>query len=164
MMIPNLSVIAAVADNRVIGVQNRLPWHLPADLQRFKCLTMGKPMLMGRRTWESLPGLLPGREHIVITRNPAYAAAGACIQLSLAAAVAAYRGVPEMMLIGGADLYAQALPQAARLYITYVHIAPAGDRLFPEINLSEWEETERVRCDDRQLVRYTFVTFRRQYR
>ncbi len=164
MIVPNLSMIAAVADNRVIGVQNRLPWHLPADLRHFKHLTMGKPMLMGRRTWESLPGLLPGREHVVITRNPAYIAAGARIRSGLAAAIAAYRDRPEIMLIGGADLYAQALSRAARLYITHVHITPAGDRLFPEINLAEWEETERIRCHDGQPVRYTFVTFRRQHR
>ncbi|MEM6405832.1 MAG: dihydrofolate reductase [Pseudomonadota bacterium] len=163
MIIPNLSVIAAVADNRVIGVQNRLPWHLPADLRRFKRLTMGKPMLMGRNTWESLPGLLPGREHVVITRNPAYAATGACIQLDLAAAIAAYQHVPEIMLIGGAELYAQALPQAARLYLTYVHLSPEGDRWFPVFNPAEWEETEHARCDDMQTIPHTFVTLHRKH-
>jgi dihydrofolate reductase len=162
MIIPNLSLIAAVADNRVIGVQNRLPWHLSADLQRFKRLTMGKPMLMGRKTWESLPGRLPGREHVVITRNPAYAAAGICVQPGLAEAIAAYRDVPEMMLIGGAELYAQALPQAARLYITHVHVSPAGDRLFPEFNPTDWEETERIHCDDTQSIAHTFITLERK--
>lgn len=163
MIIRNLSVIAAVADNQVIGVQNRLPWHLPADLRRFKQLTMGKPMLMGRKTWESLPGCLPGREHVVVTRNPAYVAVGAHIQPNLTAAMTAYRDVPEMMLIGGAELYTQALPQAARLYITYVHLSPSGDRWFPAFNPAAWEETARIRCDAGQSIPHTFVTFCRKH-
>ena len=163
MIIPNLSMIAAVADNRVIGVQNRMPWHLSDDLRRFKHLTMGKPMLMGRKTWESLPNALPGRQHIVMSRNPTYAAAGAHIQPDLDTAIETYRDVPEIMLIGGADLYTQALPQAARLYLTLVHLTPPGDRHFPEFNLAEWEETEHIHGDNTQPIPHTFVTLLRKH-
>ncbi|OQX49379.1 MAG: dihydrofolate reductase, partial [Candidatus Sedimenticola endophacoides] len=95
---PILSIIAAMAENRVIGIENRLPWRLPADLQHFKALTMGKPMVMGRKTWESLPGLLPGRRHIVVTANPAYRAEGCTLVRSVEEALAAAGGVPEVMI------------------------------------------------------------------
>ncbi|WP_306292452.1 dihydrofolate reductase [Solemya velum gill symbiont] len=91
--------------NRIIGRNNELPWHLPADLKHFKALTMGKPIIMGRKTWESLPGLLPGRQHIVVTRNPDYVAEDATIALSLDEAIAAAGDVPEVMIIGGANVY-----------------------------------------------------------
>jgi dihydrofolate reductase len=105
---PRLTLIAAVAQNGVIGRDNKLPWRLSEDLKHFKALTMGHPMIMGRKTWESLPGKLPGRPHIVVTRNPAYIADGATVVTSLQAAVAAAGDTDEVFVIGGAELYAQA--------------------------------------------------------
>jgi len=162
MVIPNLSLIAAMADNRVIGIENRLPWRLPADLQHFKRLTMGKPIVMGRRTWESLPGLLPGRTHVVVTRNAGYRAEGAVVVHSLEEALTRYADVPEVMLVGGADLYRQGLPLASRLYLTEVHITPEGDAFFPDFDRSQWRETERARGDvEEGVIPHTFVTLER---
>ena len=129
---PEIALIAAVADNGVIGQGNALPWRLPADLAHFKRLTLDKPILMGRRTWESLPGLLPRRRHIVLTRDPHYRAAGCTLVDSVEAAITAAGDAPELMVVGGADLYAQALPLAARLYLTRVHAEPPGDTRFPD--------------------------------
>ena len=163
-VVPKLSLIAALADNRVIGIDNRMPWHLPADLQHFKRLTMGKPMIMGRKTWESLPGLLPGRPHLVVTRDPDYLAEGAQVVHSLQQALDAYPDAAELMLVGGANLYAQALPLTARLYLTYVHIAPEGDAFFPEFAAEQWREVARVEgvCDARNTIPHTFVTLERR--
>ena len=163
-ILSKLSLIAALADNRVIGIHNRMPWHLPADLQHFKRLTMGKPMIMGRRTWESLPGLLPGRPHVVVTRDPDYVAPGAQVVHSLQQALDAYPEADELMLVGGANLYAQALPLAARLYLTYVHIAPEGDAFFPEVDAAQWREVAREAgvCDPRNTLPHTFVTLERR--
>jgi len=163
-IVPNLSVIAALADNRVIGVDNRLPWRLPADLQHFKQITMGKPMIMGRKTWESLPGLLPGRPHLVVTRDTNYAAEGAQVVHSLQEAFSVYRDAEELMLVGGADLYAQAIPLASRMYLTQVHAEPDGDTLFPEFDRSQWVEAERVEGvrDEKNTLPHTFVTLQRR--
>jgi dihydrofolate reductase len=159
---PRIAIIAAMARDRVIGKDNRLPWHLPADLKHFKALTMGKPMIMGRATWESLPGLLPGRPHIVVTRNPAYVAEGATVAHSLEAAirVAAQDGVDEIVIIGGANLYAQALPLADCLYLTEIDASVAGDAFFPALNLKEWRETqsESHTPDEKNRYAYRFVT------
>jgi dihydrofolate reductase len=161
---PILSVIAAMARNRVIGLDNRLPWQLPADLQHFKQLTMGKPMIMGRRTWESLPGLLPGRPHIVVSRDPDYQAAGAMVAHSLeqALAVAGELG-DEVMLIGGANLYVQALPLADRLYLTLVDAEVDGDAWFPEFDEDDWvlEQREEHAADERNRHPYSFLSYRR---
>ena len=163
-IVPKLSLIAALADNRVIGIDNRMPWHLPVDLQHFKRITMGKPMIMGRKTWESLPGLLPGRPHLVVTRDPDYVAQGALVVHSLQQALDVYPDVDELMLVGGANLYAQALPLAARLYLTYVHIAPEGDAFFPEFDAAQWREVARQEgvCDARNTIPHTFVTLERR--
>ena len=142
---PRISIIAALAANRVIGRQNRLPWRLPADLQHFKRITMGKPIVMGRRTWESLPGLLPGRTHIVITRNPGYRADGALVVHSLDEAIQAAGGVPEIMVVGGAQLYAQAIPLADRMYLTELELDAEGDAWFPDFDRSSWHEISRER-------------------
>lgn len=160
-LVPNLSLIAAVADNGVIGINNQLPWHLSADLQHFKRLTLGKPILMGRKTWESLPGLLPGREHIVITRNPHYSAPGAYVQTSLSAALTTLQDKPEIMLIGGAELYAQAMPYAARIYLTAIHINPEGDRYFPALEAQTWHEIARESGASDAPIAHTFVTLQR---
>lgn len=161
--IPNLSLIAALADNRAIGIDNRLPWRLPADLQHFKRLTMGKPMIMGRRTWESLPGLLPGRPHLVVTHNPDYRAEGAEVVHSLQQAVDRFPDAAELMLVGGANLYAQALPLVARMYLTYVHAEPQADAFFPEFDAAEWHEVAREEgvCDERNTIAHSFVTLER---
>lgn len=157
-IVPNLSLIAAVADNNVIGVNNQMPWHLSADLKRFKQLTLGKPMLMGRKTWESLPGLLPGREHIVITRDPHYSAPGADLQPSLSAALDALQDTPEIMLIGGAELYAQAMPYASKMYLTAIHLTPQGDRYFPAIDAQIWHEIARESGANDAPIAHTFIT------
>jgi dihydrofolate reductase len=160
---PNLSLIAALADNRVIGKDNALPWRLPADLQHFKRLTMGKPIVMGRKTWESLPGLLPGRTHVVVTRNPDYRAQGGFVVHSLEEAIDTFGDVDELMLVGGANLYAQALPLVARMYLTEVHIAPEGDACFPAFDRSQWREVARQEgeLDRRNSIPHSFVTLQR---
>ncbi len=162
-VVPKLSIIAAVADNGVIGIDNRLPWRLPADLAHFKRLTLGKPILMGRRTWESLPGLLPHRTHVVISRNPGYRAEGGLVVHSLEQAIAQFGDVDELMLIGGAQLYAQALPLAARLYLTEVHAEPEGDAFFPAFDRGDWREVERIagQVDERNPIPHHFVTYQR---
>jgi dihydrofolate reductase len=162
-VVANLSLIAAVADNRVIGKSNRLPWHLPADLQHFKRLTMGKPIVMGRKTWESLPGLLPGRTHVVVTHNPAYRAQGGFVVHSLDEAIETFGDVEELMLVGGANLYRQALPLAARMYLTRVHIVADGDTYFPAFDPAQWREIAREegKVDPRNAIPHSFVTLQR---
>lgn len=157
---PIISIIVAMAENRVIGDANSLPWHLPADLQHFKAMTLGKPIIMGRKTWESLPGKLPGRTHIVLTADPAYLAEGCIVVHSLEQALIAAGDVPEVMIVGGAMLYAQALPLAHRLYITLVETQAKGDTLFPEYDPDQWQELERQHhpADDRNPYAYSFVT------
>lgn len=162
---PVLSLIAAMARNRVIGIDNRLPWHLPADLAHFKATTLGKPMIMGRRTWESLPGLLPGRPHIVVSRDPAYLAKGARVARSLDEAIALAGELgDEAMLIGGAQLYAQALPLADRMYLTLVDAEPRGDAWFPAFDQDEWllEDREDHPADERNACPYSFLSYRRR--
>ncbi|HEX7971741.1 MAG TPA: dihydrofolate reductase, partial [Thiobacillus sp.] len=119
---PRISVIAALARNRVIGIENRLPWRLPEDLAHFKALTLNHPILMGRKTFESLGRPLPGRTNIVITRNPGYCHDGYVVAASIPAAIALCQDADELFFIGGAELYAQAIPLADRLYLTEVDI------------------------------------------
>jgi dihydrofolate reductase len=141
---PLISLIAAMAKNGVIGRDNRLPWRLPADLAHFKRVTMGKPMIMGRKTWESLPGVLPGRRHIVVTRDPAYRAEGCVLVHSLEQALEVAGEAPEVMVVGGGTLYKEMLPRADRLYLTQVDADVEGDARFPEIDFSQWRECRRV--------------------
>jgi len=138
-----LSIVVAMGANRVIGHDNRLPWHLPADLKHFRQITMGKPILMGRRTWESIGRPLPGRICIVITRDTNYVAAGCLVVHSLDAALRAAQGHDEIMVIGGEQLYRQALPAADTLYLTLVQGDFPGDAFFPELDQAEWHEMER---------------------
>ncbi|CAD5106065.1 dihydrofolate reductase [Zestomonas carbonaria] len=139
-----LAMIAALAENRVIGIDNRLPWHLPADLKHFKALTLGKPIIMGRKTWDSLGRPLPGRLNLVVSRQPGLRLEGAEVFVSLEAAIARAdewaraEDAEELMLIGGAQLYAEALPLAQRLYLTRVALSPAGDAYFPAFAEGEW--------------------------
>ncbi|MDD5250983.1 MAG: dihydrofolate reductase [Rhodocyclaceae bacterium] len=163
MTAPTLTLIAAVARNGVIGKDNRLPWHLPEDLGHFKALTAGHAVIMGRKTWESLPPRfrpLPQRVNIVVTRDAAFAAAGARVAHSLAAAVAAAGG-EDAFVIGGADLYAQALPLADRLELTEVDIACDGDAFFPDFDRDAWRETARARHRSANGCDYAFVTYQR---
>ncbi|HPF57867.1 MAG TPA: type 3 dihydrofolate reductase [Candidatus Competibacteraceae bacterium] len=137
-MTPTLALIAALSHNRVIGCNNRLPWRLPADLRFFKQTTMGKPLLMGRRTWESIGRPLPGRRMIVLSRDSACHAPGGVVVHSLDNALELAGAVPEIMVIGGGSLYAQALPLAARLYLTVIEAEISGDTWFPEWDQRDW--------------------------
>lgn len=142
-----LSLIAAVARNRVIGKDNQLLWHLPEDMKYFRETTRGKPVIMGRKTWESLPEKfrpLPGRHNIVVSRNPAYDAPGATLATSLEAALAAAGNTDEVFVIGGEALYRLALPKAQRLYLTELEQAYDGDAFFPGIAGGEWTERSRT--------------------
>jgi len=152
-----------MAENRVIGNDNSLPWHLPADLKHFKAMTMGKPMIMGRKTWESLPGKLPGRTHIVVSSNSDYVAEGCILAHSLRQAIDAAGDVPEVMVVGGAMLYGEALSKADRMYLTMVETEVEGDTLFPEYDSGQWQEVAREHHprDDKNPYAYSFVTLSR---
>jgi dihydrofolate reductase len=140
---PALAIIAAVAANSVIGVDNRLPWHLPEDLKRFRSLTTGHAVIMGRRTWDSLGRPLPFRQNIVVTRQPDYRAPGAEVAASLDGALAIVRLPGPAYCIGGSALYQDALPRASRLYLTEILREFAGDSTFPSYDPSAWRETSR---------------------
>ena len=154
-----LTLIAAVGNNGVIGVAGALPWRLPADLQHFKALTLGKPVLMGRRTWDSLGRPLPGRRNLVVTRQAGFVAAGAEVFATVAAALSAVAAAPEVMVIGGGELYAQLLPQATALELTEVAATLDGDAFFPAVDASLWPEVSRVAhaADERHAYAYSFV-------
>ena len=160
-----LSLIAAVARNRAIGKDNRLLWHLPDDMRYFRETTRGKTVIMGRRTWESLPEKfrpLPGRNNIVVSHNPGYVASGAQLATSLAqAAVLADSKENEAFVIGGADLYRQALPIAEKLYLTEITAEFAGDVFFPSFSPSEWQEVSRSPLFKHEGLEYTFAVYRR---
>lgn len=144
-----LVLLAAVADNGVIGRGNALPWRLSSDLKRFKAMTMGKPVVMGRKTYLSIGRPLPGRTNIVVSRDPAFAVADVLVASVLEAALAAARGdalrrgVGEIVVIGGTDIFTQTMPLADRLEITHVHARPEGDTFFPAIDSKLWRETVR---------------------
>ncbi|MBK1631790.1 dihydrofolate reductase [Thiohalocapsa halophila] len=159
-----ITLVAAVARNGVIGHGNRLPWHLPADLAHFKRLTLDKPIVMGRRTWESLPGLLPRRRHIVISADPRYRAQGCEVVASPAAALAAAGEVPEVMVVGGATVYAALLPQATHMALTLVHADSTGDVHFPAWSPSAWREIGREHrpADARNAHALDFVVLERR--
>lgn len=161
---PVISLIWAMSRNQVIGLDNRLPWHLPADLKHFKQLTLGKPIIMGRRTWESLPGILPGRQHIVLTRDKAYRAAGCCVVTSIDQALSSVGDAGEVMVVGGAELYREMLPLSDWLYLTLVHVEVEGDTCFPPLDWSEWQEVSREDhfADAANLHDYSFISYRRK--
>ena len=158
-----VSLIAAMAENRVIGRDNQLPWRLSADLQHFKALTMGKPIIMGRKTYESIGRPLPGRTNIVITRDSAFQAEGCEVVHSIEQALAVARGFEEVMVIGGSAFYRAMLPRAAHLYLTRIDAEFEGDAWFPEIEPGEWHETAREAHtpDERNPHSYAFVTLER---
>jgi dihydrofolate reductase len=161
--------IVAIAENGVIGAGNAMPWRLKSDMARFKALTIGKPVIMGRKTFESLPRPLPNRTNIVITRDAAYRAGGAIVTTSAADADAIARGdalrrsVTEIVVIGGAEIFRQWLDRADRLEITEVHARPDGDTHF-DIDKAEWDEVERVRhpAGPNDSADVSYVTYRRR--
>lgn len=137
-----ISIIVAASANNVIGVDGGLPWHLPEDLRRFKEITMGKPMIMGRATWESIGRALPGRTSIVVTRRAGYEAQDAIVVDSIDAAIQAAGDVDEIMVIGGGQIYRQVLARADRIYLTRIHATLDGDTRFPALDMSEWSVTD----------------------
>lgn len=140
---PSLALIVAMDKNRLIGRDGDLPWRLPNDLAHFKRTTMGKPILMGRKTWDSLGRPLPGRQNIVLTRDELFSAEGADVAHDLDAALTLAAEQEQVMMIGGAQLYELALPLAKVLYVTHVDAALEGDTWFPKINWDEWEQVSR---------------------
>jgi dihydrofolate reductase len=158
-----LSCVVAAAENGIIGAGNQLPWHLPDDLKRFKALTMGKPILMGRKTYESIGRPLPGRTNIIITRRAGFAIEGCTVVTSLADAVAAAGRAEELAVIGGAEVYAQTLPFVSRIHLTRVHAQPAGDVRFPALMPHEWREriVETHPADERHAYAFSFVELER---
>ena len=152
-------LVAAVAANGIIGANGQLPWSLPEDLKHFKRLTMGHPIIMGRRTWESLKGPLPGRDNIVVTRRPGYEAPGAAVASSLEAALALCIGEPVAFVIGGHQLFAESLPIAAGLVMTEIHKDYAGDTTFPEYERSRWKESQRERHVMADGTKFDFVLY-----
>jgi dihydrofolate reductase len=161
--VTRIALIAAMAENRVIGRANRLPWRLSGDLRRFKALTMGKPVIMGRKTYESIGKPLPGRSNIVVTRDRGYRAQGCRVVHSLEQALEAAAGDAEVMVIGGAELYRQSLERAERIYLTRVKAEVDGDALFPYIEPQQWREVEREshRADEKNEFDYDFITLQR---
>jgi len=160
---PLLSLIAAKARNRVIGRDNTLPWHLPEDLKHFKATTLGHPILMGRKTFESIGRPLPGRTSIVITRNPDWQFPGCTVVTGVDAALQAAHGHDEVFVIGRSELYAQTLPRADRLYLTEIHADFAGDAWFPELDPTDWQEVSRQQhADDGRGFGFDFVVYQRK--
>ena len=155
----NLSLIVAVAANQVIGINNTLPWHLPEDLKRFRALTTGHHIIMGRKTYESLGRLLPGRTTVIVTRNKAYQLEGALIAHSLEAAIKMCESDTEAFIIGGAELYRDGLKHANKLYITEVEIEVNGDAFFPTIDLHQWQQTSREAHASAQGLLFSYVTY-----
>ena len=157
-----LSIIVAVAHERVIGVNNTLPWHLPEDLKRFKALTMGHHIIMGRKTYDSLGRLLPGRTTVIVTRNKNYKVEGALVAHSLEAAIALCENDSEVFLIGGAELYQDGLKLAHKLYITEIELDVVGDAFFPILKSSEWLEIARETHISVKGLNFNFATYIRE--
>jgi dihydrofolate reductase len=158
-----IGLIVAMAEGRVIGAGGRLPWHLPADLRHFRTLTLGKPIVMGRRTFESIGRPLPGRTNIVVTRDPEVRGAGVWVARDLETALAMARPLGEVMVIGGASIYARALPLCERIYLTEVHAKINGDTWFPDYDPGEWREYNRSDHppDPANRYPYSFVVLER---
>jgi dihydrofolate reductase len=159
-----VSLIAAMAENRVIGVNNSLPWRLPADLRHFRRLTIGHHVIMGRRNYESIGKPLPDRTNIVVTRNPSYQAPGCLVKHSYEDALTVAQGDSEIFVIGGAEIYRQALEHADRLYLTLVHAQVQGDTYFPPFDEKHWQEISRERHepDEKNLHACTFLIYDRK--
>ena len=156
---PRVYLVAAVASNGIIGANGALPWRLPEDLQHFKRITMGHPIIMGRKTWESLKGPLPGRDNIVVTRTAGYEAPGAAVASSLEAALALCLGEPVAFVIGGSRLFAESLPVAAGLVMTEIYKDFEGDTWFPPYDHSHWKETQREQHATAEGMKFDFVLY-----
>lgn len=158
---PLISLIAAMANNRVIGKDNQMPWHLPADLGHFKAITLGKPIIMGRKTYESIGRPLPGRKNIVISRDKSYKLEGCETASSLEEAITLVSEAEEIMIIGGGNLYAQALPHADKLYLTFIDLDVDGDTRFPKYEDLKLTEIKREKYlkDEKNPYDYQFVDF-----
>ena len=159
-----ISIIVAFAENNVIGKDNQMPWKLSDDLKRFKAITTGHTVVMGRKTFESLGKPLPNRKNIVLTSNPAAVPTNVITAGSLQQAIALAEPESELFIIGGGDVYRQALPIADRLYLTKVHTDIEGDTYFPEINYAEWRETFREEhpADEKNQYGYTFINYEKK--
>ncbi|MGH8597027.1 MAG: dihydrofolate reductase [Gammaproteobacteria bacterium] len=159
---PRISIVVAYAANRVIGRGGIIPWHLSEDLKRFRRITMGHHIVMGRKTWESIGRLLPGRNHIIISRKPDYGVRGATVVESLDAAIAAAGSDTDIFIIGGGEIYALVLPVADRILATELGRAYEGDTYFPELEMGIWRESARESAyDEAAGIGYSFVTYER---
>lgn len=158
---PTVCVIAAMARGRVIGHGNALPWHLPEDLRHFKALTMGRPIIMGRRTYESIGRPLPGRRTLIVSRNPIYTVAGCEVVPSIETALDVCAGSERVFFVGGAQLYRQVLPIAQRLYLTEIDADFPGDAFFPEFDMGVWREVDRLPQVSGSGLAFAFVTYQR---
>jgi dihydrofolate reductase len=165
-MKPLVSIVVATDERNAIGHQGGLPWRLPDDLKRFKALTLGKPIVMGRRTWDSIGRPLPGRHNIVVTRRPGLAFAGVTVVASLEGALAAAGDVPEACIIGGAEIYRLALPMTDLLHLTRVHATVEADTFFPPIDPGQWDEVSREdhAADEKHAYAFSFVELTRRGR
>ena len=155
-----IALVAAMANHNVIGLNNQMPWHMPADLAHFKQVTLGKPVIMGRKTYDSIGRLLPGRRNIIISRQPAPAQLAADWVNSIEEALALVAEQPEVMIIGGAELYKQMLPRADRLYLTHIDLDSEGDAYFPDYQSdANWQQisSESVAADDKNPHSYRLV-------
>lgn len=159
-----ISLIVAAAENNVIGRDGDLPWHLPADLKFFKKTTMGNPVIMGRRTWESFEGGLPGRDCIVVTRNPNLVIEEAAVVSSLESAIAEAGDATEIFVAGGGEIYRLAMPLADRIVLTRIHASPDGDATFPPLDEEAWHRTssDHREADDRNAHACTFEIWQRR--
>ncbi|NVJ66678.1 MAG: type 3 dihydrofolate reductase [Gammaproteobacteria bacterium] len=170
-MKPKISLIVAMASNRVIGKGNQMPWHLPADLKHFKAVTLGKPVIMGRKTHESIGMVLPGRDNIIISRDASYASdfyndkcqTVTSLEQALEKAQASDENVEEIMIIGGANIYQQMIDKADTLYLTFINLDTEGDAHFPDWTHLEWQEVSRetYKADEKNAFDLEFVTLER---
>jgi dihydrofolate reductase len=163
-MVMMISIIAALGRNKVIGKNNKLPWKLPADLKHFKELTLGKPIIMGQKTFESIGKPLPGRTNIILSLDENFKPSGCIVAHSLQEALEATKGAKEVMIAGGASVYKQFLPLADRLYLTLIDADFEGDAYFPEFNWGDWEIIEKIenQPDKENPYKYTFLTLQRR--
>jgi dihydrofolate reductase len=160
---PRISLLVAATENGVIGRDNGMPWHLPDDLKHFRKLTIGKPVLMGRKTFESIGRPLPGRANLVLTRDPHWLVPGVLTVTDLDAALALTSSSPELVIAGGAQVYELALPLASRIYLTRIHAVIDGDTRLPDIDVGQWREISRELhpVDERHPYAMSFVTLER---
>lgn len=152
-----IAMIAAMANNRVIGKDNQMPWHLPEDLRHFKAITMNKPIVMGRKTFESIGRPLPGRHNIVITRQADFSAEGITVVDSIEAAIVSAKECDELVIIGGGQLYSAMLPKADSLYLTEINLEVEGDTFFPHWDDGSWLEVSRINEINSNGLEYSFI-------